>query len=804
MTEQDSQQVPIGEAMRLATEHHQAGRLPEAEAIYRAVLDSDPAHAGATYNLALIALQRGQPKEALPAMREALERDQNNAAHWMNYAVALAGSGQPQAARDLLLKARSRKLGGKALDGVLQQVERMLRSAVSPTVVETLGQGDAAAVRAPNLPGLIDLYGQGQYARVESEAFEFWPAHAQSATLARLLGGSLLAQNKFEQAREVLMLASGTHAGDALIHRMLGMALRRMGRNDEARPAFERSLEIAPDSVETLLHAGANALGLRDAEQARRYGERALALQPGSMGAQWVLADALATQGSHEQAIDLYRRAIAQDPGVADLYINLGDALTHAGRPAEAVAELERALQLRPDDAQAHLNLGSALFRIGETAAARRHFRAASDLSPGRAEVHTAYLFCLLHDDTVSPEDCFAEHRRIGELIEAPRRHLQRPHEYDRDPERGLRVGFVSADLRDHAVAYLIEPIWQAMRGGRHQIYAYASMANEDAVSERLRQLTDAWVRVDRLPDEALAERIRQDRIDILIDLAVHTTGNRLPVFAMKPAPVQVSWIGSPGTTGMSTIDYRILRYSEATGPQRERFLTEKVARVRFRGLQPERDAPPVAPLPALASGQVTFASFNKASKIGETAVALWSRVLTAVPGSRMLIVGAGEPRTQQRLRAQFAAHGVGDERLDFRPKVPLADYLAMHGEVDVALDTLPFTGGTTTTHALWMGVPVVTYSGDVPQQTQGTALLAMLGLADWVAHSPDAYVEKAKAAAADLQALAGLRQGLRARMTELLQREQGVIAHDMDAALQTMWRRWCAGLPPESFTVTD
>lgn len=804
MTEQGSQQVPISEAMRLATEHHQAGRLPEAEAIYRAVLDSDPAHAGATYNLALIALQRGQPREALPVMREALERDPRNASHWTNYAVALAGSGQPQAARDVLLKARERNLGGKALDGILQQVERMLRSAASPTVVETADDADRTAVRSPNLPGLIDLYSQGQYAQVESEAREFWPAFAQSATLARLLGGALLAQNKFEPAREVLMLASGAHGGDALIHRMLGMALRRMGRNDEARPAFERSLELEPDSVDTLLHAGANALGLRDAEQARRYGERALSLQPDSLGAQWVLADALASQGEFERAIGLYRRAIAQDPGIAELHSNLGDALTHSGRPAEAVAELEHALRLQPDVAQAHLNLGTALFRIGETAAARRHYRAASDLAPGRAEVHTAYLFCLLHDDSVAPEECFAEHRRLGELIEAPRRHLQRPHENDRDPDRGLRVGFVSADLREHAVAYLIEPVWRAMRGGRHQIIAYANSAVEDAVSERLRSLTDSWVRVDRLSDEALAERIRQDRIDVLIDLSGHTTGNRLPVFAMKPAPVQVSWIGSPGTTGMSTIDYRIMRYSEEAGTRREQFLTEKVARVRFRGLEPERDAPPVAPLPALATGHVTFASFNKASKIGQQAVELWSRVLQAVPGSRLLIAGAGESRTQERLRAQFAAHGIGAERLEFRPKVPLADYLAMHGEVDVALDTLPFTGGTTTTHALWMGVPVITYSGDVPQQAQGTALLVMLGLGDWVAHSPEAYVETAKAAAVDLRALAELRQELRPRMTELLQGEFAAVARGMDGALQGMWRRWCAGLPPESFNVPD
>jgi len=804
MTEQGSQQVPISEAMRLATDHHQAGRLPEAEAIYRAVLESDPGHAGATYNLALIALQRGNAKEAVPAMREAVRREPRNASYLMNYAVALAGSGQPRQARDVLLKARQSQIGGKALDDMMAQVERMLQSEAKPTVVETVGESGSAAQRSPNLPGLLELYNKGQFAQVESQAREFWPEFARSATLARLLGGAQLAQSKFEAAREVLDLASATHDGDAVIHRMLAMALRQMGRNEEARSSFERSLEIAPDSTDTLLHAAVNALLLRDPTQARRYGERALALQPGSVAVLWVLADATATEGGREEAIELYRRAIALDPNIADLHINLGDALTKVGRSSDAIAEFEHALRLRPNDAQAHLNFGTALFRLGETGAAREQYRTAVDLAPGRPEILTAYLFSLLHDASVPPEQSFAEHLRIGGMIEAPRRHLQRPHENDRDPERSLRVGFVSADLRDHAVAYLIEPVWRAMRGGRHQIYAYANMAAEDAVSQRLRTLTDAWALVERMSDEALAERIRSDRIDILFDLSGHTTGNRLPVFAMKPAPIQVTWFGSPATTGMSAIDYRVLRKFTDGSPGFEKYFCEKVAWIRTRVFQPEGDAPPVTPLPALAAGRVTFASFNKTSKIGEPTVDLWSRVLDAVPGSRMLIGAVGEPRVEERLRAQFAARGIAANRLEFRPKVQMAEYLAMHGEVDVMLDTFPYTGGTTTAHALWMGVPVLSLAGDSPQQNQSTTLLAIYGLSDWVAQSVEAYVEKAKAAAGDLQALARLRQDLRPRIATALEGQMAATTREMDTMLQTMWRRWCDGLPPESFAVSD
>jgi len=801
MTEQGSQQVPISEAMRLAIEHQQAGRLQQAEVIYRAVLESEPAHAGAAYNLALIALQSGRAQHAVPALRQALERDPDNAAHWLNYAVALVSSGESRAARQLLLNARERGLGGTALAGLLAQVDRMIQSA-GPTVIETVDDAGSAQLRLPNLSPLVNLYRQGQYAQVEAQARELWAEFPQSAPLARLLGHALLAQDKFEQAREVLSRASETTRDDARVHQMLGLALRRLQRNEEARAAFEQSLGLAPDNVETLLNASANAVTLRDPTQARRYAERALALRPDSVDALRVLADSAAAEGSNLEAVDLYRRGIALDPSAVDLYVNLGDALTNLERPEEAAAEVERALAMRPDYAPAHLTLGRALYELGETVATRKQFRAASDLAPDMTEAHTAYLFCLSHDETVTPEQCFEEHMRLGEQIEAPLRKFQRPHENDRDPERGLRVGFVSGDLRAHPIAYFIEPVWQAMHEGRHQVIAYANMRAEDEVSERLRALTDSWVRVERLDDEAFAERIRRDRIDILVDLSGHTTLNRLTVFARKPAPIQVTWLGYPATTGLKSIDYRFSRGLQEGGDAVDRFFCEKLVRLRSRGFQPEPSAPDVGPLPALAAGHVTFGSFNRSSKIGEATVELWSRVLHAVPGSTMLVGAVGEARAQQRLRALFEARGIAAERLTFRPRVSMAKYLAMHHEVDIALDTFPYTGGTTTNHALWMGVPVLTLVGSTPQQRQAATILGNLGMSDWAVQSEDAYVEKARTAVSNLDALDRLRQSLRSAMGTTFQESRSDAMRELDTALQTMWRRWCTGLPPESFTV--
>lgn len=381
---------------------------------------------------------------------------------------------------------------------------------------------------------------------------------------------------------------------------------------------------------------------------------------------------------------------------------------------------------------------------------------------------------------------------------------LRRAHENVRDPERDLRVGFVSGDLRKHPLAYLIEPIWQAMRGGRNQVIAYSNFGTEDDVSARLRALTDSWVRIERMNDEALADRIRRDSIDILFDLSGHTTHNRLPVFAMKPAPIQVSWLGYPATTGLSAMDYRFVRGADTDGHLIERLFCEKLVRLRFRGFEPEPNAPAVGPLPALTAGHVTFGSFNRPSKISEATTDLWSLVLRAVPNSRLLIAAAGEMRTQDRLRMLFESKGISSERLSFRPRVSLADYLAMHHEVDIALDAFPYTGGTTTNHALWMGVPVLSLVGTTPQQRQASSILVMLGLSEWAARSAEEYVARAVEATSNLGELSQLRERLRPAMAASFQGSTAAVARELDWALRMVWQRWCAGLPPESFTVTS
>jgi predicted O-linked N-acetylglucosamine transferase (SPINDLY family) len=652
------------------------------------------------------------------------------------------------------------------------------------------------------LSRLFELYSRGSYAELEPLLAHWLSTCPRSPPLHHLAAATYLRRGRAAEAVQALQRALQITPGDASLLGLLGVALGRSGKHEQARAAFEESLEREPDNYETLVNAAAGAVAAGDAGRAEALAARALHVRPDGIEALFTLGNALLGARRTNDAVTVYRRVIALAPRLVDPYLNLGEALLRCGRHGEAAVALVRATDLRPDYAAAHLSLGRALHELGDTAGARRHFRAASDLDPGLAEAHSAYLFSLAHDAAVEPAQAYAEHLRIGELIEAPLRGRWPRHDNDRDPARPLRVGFVSADLREHPVANLLEPIWRAMRLLPHRIVAYANGTWNDAVQARLRALADEWVQVERLTDEALAERIRAGRIDILFDLSGHSAGHRLTVFARKPAPVQASWIGYPGTTGLSAIDYRLVRGLGERAAQMQGLFRERLVHLQARGFEPPPDSPPVAPLPAVSRGALTFASFNRASKLGPPVIALWSRVLAAVPGSRMLVGAVSDESLRRRLAEAFAAHGVDAGRLLFRPRVSLRDYLALHAEVDVALDSFPYSGGTTTLFSLWMGVPVLTLVGPTLAQQQSASSIRSLGLDDWVVATEEQFVCRAVAAAADLPALSALRSSLRGR---LMRRQTGTLentAREMDAVLRGMWRRWCDGRGPESFIV--
>jgi protein O-GlcNAc transferase len=448
--------------------------------------------------------------------------------------------------------------------------------------------------------------------------------------------------------------------------------------------------------------------------------------------------------------------------------------------------------------AEAHNNLGNILSELGSLNDAIASFREAVRIKPEFAEAGSNLLMSLNYMPEVPADALLAEARLFGERF-AKQAQVRRNWANDPTPERKLRVGLVSGDFSQHPVGFFIEGVLaelKATASERLEIYAYSSRNAADDITGRIKALCQAWTSIVGMPDADVAARVQEDRIDILIDLAGHTANNRLPIFAFKPAPVQVTWLGYFATTGVAAIDYLIA--DPWTLPESDDGLfTEKIWRLpetRFCFTPPDVDVA-VSALPAQSNGHITFGCFNNLTKMNDAVVALWARVLKAVDGSRLFLKATqlDEAAVQQSVLDRFAAQGIPKERLQLEGKSPRKDYLAAYHRVDIALDPFPFTGGTTSAEGLWMGVPVLTLTGDRLVSRQGVSLLMNAGLQDWVAADADDYVRRAVAHAGDTEALAALREGLRQRVLASPIFDAHRFAGHLESALREIWRQWAS-----------
>ena len=617
------------------------------------------------------------------------------------------------------------------------------------------------------------------------------------------LGVALRAVGRLDEAVAAYRRAIALDPDHAGAHNNLGNALRDLDRMDEAAAAYQRTVELKPNVAEAYNNLGNTLRSLGRFDEAAAACRRAIELKPDFALAHSNLGAALQSRGRTAEAAACYRRAIELAPGLAMAHSNLGVLLKGAGRLDEAVASYRRAVELQPGFADAYNNFGNALSDMGRFDEAATAYARAVELKPGMAGADSNRLLCLLYDDRVPPDRLLAEHR----LWDA--RHGGRPgaapgaYANPRDPERRLRIGYVSADFRQHPVGYFLADVLAAHSAV--ETVCYSNSARADDMTERLRAAAGDWRSLVGVSDEAAAAMIRRDGVDILVDLSGHTAENRLPLFTRRPAPVQASWLGYPGTTGLSAIDY-LLMDAVATPPGGERWCSEAVVRLpygRFCYAAPDY-APAVADPAARGDGPVTFGSFNNLAKIGPEVVRLWAAVLAATPGSRLVLKwrSLGEASTRRRIAQAFEVEGVAPERLDLRGQTRHPQMLAEYGGIDIALDPFPFCGGLTSCEALWMGVPVVTLPGERPASRQTLGFLQTLGLDDLAARSPADYVRIAAALAADPQRRAALRRDLRPRMAASPLCDSHRFTPALEAAFRQMWRRWCAGEPAAGFDV--
>lgn len=604
----------------------------------------------------------------------------------------------------------------------------------------------------------------------------------------------------FAGAIQQFHLALEAAGPTARIYHNLGMCFFKLARYSDARDSFNAALQNDPNHCEALFNLGKTLKALNDRNGALICYQRTIALDPTHARAWNNQGTILNDCGEKAKAIEAFQQAILLGD-LPSAHFNLANAFSDLGRNAESEHHYRRSLELAPTIVEAHTNLGSLLLRQGKLSESLSCFQRAREMQPAYApamtnaanvtllrgaipdairgyrevlaadpfdhKTHSNLCLSLNYDAVLSVEEIFQEHMRFGSSLPLPNACPKPTGPITR--EGRINIGYVSADFREHAIANFFKAILAHHNRDKFKIHCYSDVTAPDPLTHSFRNLVEVWHDTTHLGHGELADNIRSDNIDLLFDLAGHTSHNRLPAFALKPARCQITYLGYPNTTGLTAMDYRITdAVSDPAGA--ERFYTEKLIRLPgcFLCFTPPENSPSVAKSPCKANGYITFGCFNALPKINTEVIGLWSAVLREMPGAKLLIknVSLQDPLARQRLEKSFLLQGIESERLIF----PLYaesrhDHLASYNLVDIALDTFPYNGTTTTCEALWMGVPVVTLKGDRHAARVGASLLGIIGSEDQIATNKEDYVKKSVTLAAKILTDSTSRAQLRQRM---------------------------------------
>ena len=533
---------------------------------------------------------------------------------------------------------------------------------------------------------------------------------------------------------------------------------------------------------------------LQHAEQSYR---QILAVDPNNADANHLLGVITHQVGQNDEAIHLICKAIRGKPDYAEAHSNLGVTLRELGRLEEAAASFQKAITIKPDYAKAHSNFGVALEEQGRLEEAAASFRKAITIKPDYAEAHSNLLLLLNYFPTISREDIYNESLKWDQQHAKTFLKKEPVYANNKEKERKVRIGYVSPDFRTHSVSYFFEPLLKAHNKENVEVYCYSNVMTPDNVTERLKAQADHWFPIAGKNDKDVAEQIKIDGIDILIDLAGHTANNRLPVFAYRPAPIQATWLGYPNTTGMSAIDYRFT--DEVADPigEADNLHSEKLIRLEsgFLCYSGDESAPEVSAMSCLERGHITFGSFNNLTKTTPEVVKLWSDILRAAPDTHLLLKSKQlmDEGVRARYRGMFEKEGISGDRLELLGWLPKKeDHLGLYSKVDIGLDPFPYNGTTTTCEALWMGIPVITIEGDRHAARVGTSIMTHLNLSQFIADTKKSYIKKAVELAGDRKRLAVYRKELRSKLKSSKFCDEHHFANKIETAFREMWRTWC------------
>lgn len=904
-----TQQQAIQQAIQQAVAHHQAGRLQEAEHLYRAILQIQPLHPDANHNLGVLAVQMQQPAAGLCYFKTALEANPENERYLLSYTDALIQAGETTSARQLLAQGKQHGLHGEALAALAMRLANEKTGELPPTPqIKTSPKQTKPAKKAtsrrdaePNrqeINELVTLFSQGHHSEMEAVARNLTVRFPKYGVGWKALGTALSSQGRSSEALHALQKAIALSGGDAEAHSNLGNALKNLCRFSEAETSYRQALKISPNFAEAQCNLGVilveqgrpteaeailrralktkpnyaeaqNNLGIALMKQERLteaepYFRQALKIKPdyyealNNLGSllteQGLLNEAeincmealkikpdyapalsnlgvcLQQQGKLAESEACLRRALEINPDSAEALCGLGITLNDLGRLPEAETSLRRALEIKPNYVDAHSNLGLILEKQGRIDEAIASYHRALALDPDNADIlnnfglalqdqgrleesiplmrqalkskpgHLAaqnnLLFGFNYHPDLSAEEIFRAYQEYDAQTGVPLRSTWLPHRNDKDPARRLKIGYVSPDFRQHAALNFLEPLLAWHDKSTLEVYAYAELTQEDDVTIRYRNYVDYWIPTKGMSDEALAQRIRDDGIDILVELAGHTGSNRLSVFARKPAPVSLSWMGYGYTTGLRAIDY-YLTDAVCAPLGSETLFSEQPWRLATPpyAYRPAVGMGEVDELPAQQRGYITFGTLTRSIRINHRTIRVWSEIIKAVPNSRLVIDSRNfkDPLMQERMAARFAECGIAREQLEIGFHSPPWDVLR---GIDIGLDCFPHNSGTTLFESLYMGVPYITLAGRPSVGRLGSSILQAVGHPEWIAESEDEYIAKTVKLAGDWEHLASIRSQLRTEMENSPIRDETGFARKVENAYRQMWQHWCDSQP--------
>jgi protein O-GlcNAc transferase len=821
--------MKIIESLQSALAYHQAGNLQQAENIYKDILSIEPgnfhalhymgilyyqtkqydsaiktiekalqvnpADANAHYNLGNVYKDADQYDDAIRCFEKSIDLNPDNADAYINTGLVYRSTNLPDKAISYFRKAvelNPNHVIARYNLGITYKDKGLIDDAVH-SLEECLAIN-------PNNFAACYLLGQlfQEKGQIDKAIFYYESASQLNPNFADVyyqLGLILQDKEELDRAIENYQKALQYNPGHFAALNNLGTIFKEKGNIEEAIRCYQNALELNPNIADTYNNLGDAYQKTGDVQEAIDCYKTALQRNPKLPSAYNNLGNALILKGHFDEAIIYYQKGIGLDPS-PEAYNNLGIALCRKGQLQEAMSCFQNALAIDPNFANAYISLGTAFIDKGQSDEAEIHLRRALKIRPDSFVAYSNLLLYLNYSPRYSSQELYSEHLNFEKQFAASSRSKISRHTNHALPSKRLKIGYVSPDFKRHPVAYFIETVLAAHNRDNCEVFCYSDVPYHDEMTTRIMRYSDHWRNIIGRPDEMVFELIQKDGIDILVDLAGHTAHNRLLLFAKKPAPVQVSWIGYPATTGLSSLDYKIVdKYTDPPG-MTEQYYTEELIRMpeSFLCYSAEKDAPGADKLPALASCHITFGSFNNFAKISPGVVSLWASILQMIPGSGIIIKAKSlsDGSTREYIMDMFARQGTPSGRIELLSWEPSSrEHLDIYNRIDIGLDTFPYNGTTTTCEALWMGVPVITLAGNTHASRVGASLLSNIGLPELVAQSDDEYLAIAVNLSGNLKKLRELRESLRSMMMRSPLTDAKRFVLNLESCYRSMWVKW-------------